>query len=110
MGLLTNILSSGTGDLVKSIGDTIDNLTTSDQEKLEAKQKLEETIGNFEAQIQKEVTSRWSQDMNSDSWLSKNTRPLTLIYLTLASTILIIIDSFHMMFDVDTAWVELLKT
>ena len=40
----------------------------------------------------------------------KNTRPITLIYLTLASTILIIIDSFHMQFDVDTAWVELLKT
>ena len=56
------------------------------------------------------VSTRWTSDMKSDSWLSKNTRPLTLIYLTLASTILIIIDSFHMMFDVDSAWVELLKT
>ena len=56
------------------------------------------------------VSTRWTSDMKSDSWLSKNTRPLTLIYLTLASTILIIIDSFHTMFDVDTAWVELLKT
>ena len=58
----------------------------------------------------KDISARWDSDMKSDSWLSKNTRPLTLIYLTLASTILIIIDSFHMMFDVDTAWVELLKT
>jgi hypothetical protein len=56
------------------------------------------------------VSKRWDSDMKSDSWLSKNTRPLTLIYLTLASTILIIIDSFHTLFDVDTAWVELLKT
>jgi hypothetical protein len=56
------------------------------------------------------VSERWKADMTSDSWLSKNTRPLTLIYLTLASTILIIIDSFHTLFDVDTAWVELLKT
>ena len=56
------------------------------------------------------VSKRWDSDMNSDSWLSKNTRPLTLMYLTLASTILIIIDSFHTMFDVDVAWVELLKT
>jgi hypothetical protein len=56
------------------------------------------------------VSTRWTSDMKSDSWLSKNTRPLTLIYLTLASTILIIIDSFHTLFDVDTAWVELLKT
>ena len=56
------------------------------------------------------VSTRWTSDMKSDSWLSKNTRPLTLIYLTLASTILMVIDSFHTMFDVDVAWVELLKT
>jgi hypothetical protein len=56
------------------------------------------------------VSKRWESDMKSDSWLSKNTRPITLIYLTLASTILIIIDSFHMAFNVDSAWVELLKT
>ena len=56
------------------------------------------------------ISDRWKVDMHSDSWLSKNTRPLTLIYLTLASTILIILDSFHTVFDVDTAWVELLKT
>ena len=55
-------------------------------------------------------STRWTSDMKSDSWLSKNTRPLTLIYLTLASTILMVIDSFHTMFDVDVAWVELLKT
>ena len=57
-----------------------------------------------------EISKRWDSDMKSDSWLSKNTRPLTLIYLPLASTILIIIDSVHTLFDVDTAWVELLKT
>jgi hypothetical protein len=57
------------------------------------------------------VSKRWSSDMKSDSWLSKNTRPLTLIYLTLASTTLMILDSFHKVsFDIDTAWVELLKT
>ena len=57
-----------------------------------------------------EISKRWNSDMKSDSWLSKNTRPLTLIYLTLASTLLIILDSFHTRFDVDTAWVDLLKT
>ena len=57
------------------------------------------------------VSTRWTSDMKSDSWLSKNTRPLTLIYLTLASTILIILDSFHsVLFSVDTGWIELLKT
>ena len=56
------------------------------------------------------VSERWRSDMTSDSWLSKNTRPLTLIYLTVCMTILILIDSFHTLFDVDTAWVDLLKT
>ena len=57
------------------------------------------------------VSKRWTSDMKSDSWLSKNTRPLTLIFLTLSSTLLMILDSFHsLIFNIDTAWVELLKT
>ena len=56
------------------------------------------------------VSERWRSDMTSDSWLSKNTRPLTLIYLTVCMAILILVDSFHTMFHVDIAWVELLKT
>ena len=56
------------------------------------------------------VSERWRSDMSSDSWLSKNTRPLTLIYLTVCMTILILVDSFHTMFHVDIAWGELLKT
>ena len=56
------------------------------------------------------VSERWRSDMTSDSWLSKNTRPLTLIYLTVCMTILIVIDPFQTLLDVDTAWVDLLKT
>ena len=88
----------------------VKNIITSDnniepQDKETALKLLEQDI-----QEMKDVSTRWQADMASDSWLSKNTRPITLIYLTLALTILIIIDSFHMRFDVDTAWVELLKT
>jgi hypothetical protein len=56
------------------------------------------------------VSQRWQADMNSDSWLSKNTRPLTLIYLTVITTLYIILDSLDIAFDIDGAWVELLKT
>ena len=56
------------------------------------------------------VSKRWESDMKSDSWLSKNTRPLALIYLTFAATMLMSVDSFHTKFDVDESWVELLKT
>jgi hypothetical protein len=75
----------------------VKNLITSDntiepQDKETALKLLEQDI-----QEMKDISTRWDSDMKSDSWLSKNTRPLTLIYLTLASTILIIIDSFHTM-------------
>lgn len=57
-----------------------------------------------------EVSKRWDSDMKSDSWLSKNTRPLSLVFLTISMVILIILDSFQWTFTVDTGWVELLKT
>lgn len=112
-------LSSKAPGVLNAIGDIlpdqgtfgiVKNLITSDpkiepQDKETAMKLIEQDLIEME-----NVSKRWDSDMKSDSWLSKNTRPLTLIYLTLASTILIIIDSFHTLFDVDAAWVELLKT
>ena len=57
-----------------------------------------------------EVSKRWDSDMKSDSWLSKNTRPITLMYLTLITSLYIILDSLNIAFDIDESWVELLKT
>ena len=57
-----------------------------------------------------EVSKRWESDMKSDSWLSKNTRPMTLIYLTVITSLYIILDSLNIAFDIDESWVELLKT
>ena len=56
-----------------------------------------------------EVTKRWSSDMKSDSWLSKNTRPMALIFLTCSMVLLIVLDSFDIGFNVDNSWIELLK-
>ena len=57
-----------------------------------------------------EVSKRWDADMSSDSWLSKNTRPLTLLYLTLTTTLFVILDSSDSPFKVGSEWIELLKT
>jgi hypothetical protein len=54
------------------------------------------------------ISDRWSSDMKSDSWLSKNTRPMTLIFLTLAMTIFIILDS-TVLLEIKTGWVSLLE-
>jgi len=64
----------------------------------------------MDSQEIQEVSKRWQSDMTSDSWLSKNVRPITLIYLTLATTIYIVLDSLQIDFKIDEAWIELLKT
>ena len=81
MSILTQIFSAGAGELVKSVGGVIDNLHTSKEEKLEAEQKIKELVASYEVQMEKEISSRWNADMKSDSWLSKNVRPLVLVFL-----------------------------
>ena len=58
----------------------------------------------------RQVTKRWESDMKSDSYLSKNTRPMTLIFLTISLVIFILLDSSELIFSIDTGWVDLLKS
>ena len=107
--MLNKIFTSGTSELVKSVGNVIDNLTTSKEEKLEAERKIKDMILGYEAQMQKEVSERWKLDMQSDSWLSKNIRPLVLIFLCISTVLLIFIDAGVISFDVKSSWVDLLQ-
>jgi|TARA_Y100001938_G_scaffold130853_1_gene187260 hypothetical protein len=107
--MLNKIFTSGTSELVKSVGNVIDNLTTSKEEKLEAERKIKDMILGYEAQMQKEVSERWKLDMQSDSWLSKNIRPLVLIFLCISTILLIFIDAGVISFDVKSSWVDLLQ-
>ena len=109
MGIFGKIFSSGAKDLVKEVGEVVDNLTTTEEEKLQAQQKLEQMVFDFESKMQAEVTARWNADMNSDSWLSKNVRPLTLIFLVVSTVLMIFIDGGVVKFHVDKEWVDLLK-
>jgi hypothetical protein len=105
--------------LLKKIGEVlpdkgglgvVKNLISSDT-KIKAIDK-EEAMKLIELDIAeiKEVSSRWRSDMKSDSWLSKNTRPLALIFLTASAVFMMAVDSFHLQFQVDEAWINLLKT
>ena len=109
MSILTQIFSSGATELVKGVGSVIDNLHTSKEEKLEAERKIKDMIMGYEAQMQKEVTDRWKVDMQSDSWLSKNIRPLVLIFLVVSTVLMIFIDAGVIAFEVKANWVDLLQ-
>ena len=109
MGILNKIFSSGAKELVEGVGGVLDNLTTSKAEKLEAKHKMEELIKNHEAKMEQNITDRWSADMNSDSWLSKNVRPLVLIFLVVSTVLMMFIDAGTIAFEVEPKWTDLLQ-
>ena len=109
MSILTSIFSSGATELVKGVGGVIDSLHTSKEEKLEAEQKVKELIASYEVQMEKEISSRWNADMKSDSWLSKNVRPLVLVFLVIATVLLIFIDAGAINFTVEAKWTDLLQ-
>ena len=89
LGIVKNLISSD-----KSIAP---------QDKEMALKLLEQDIAEMN-----NISQRWDSDMKSDSWLSKNTRPMTLIYLTLVMSILIILDS-TVLLEIKEGWVSLLE-
>jgi len=109
MSILGTIFSGGAKDLVEGIGGVVDNLHTSKEEKLEAERKIKEILANHEAEMEKNITSRWEADLKSDSWLSKNVRPLVLIFLIVCTMLLIFIDAGALSFEVKSSWVDLLQ-
>ena len=109
MSIINKIFSGGANKLVESVGGVLDNLTTTKEEKILAKQKLKELILNHEAEMQQNVTDRWKADMNSDSWLSKNVRPLVLIFLVVSTVLMIFIDAGAIQFNVEEKWTDLLQ-
>ena len=109
MSILTKIFSSGATELIKGVGGVLDNLTTSKEEKLEAERKIQDLIANHEVEMEKNITERWKMDMQSDSWLSKNIRPLVLVFLVVSTVLLIFIDAGAISFTVQDKWTDLLQ-
>ncbi len=93
-------------EILKNIGSKIkrsEELTPIDKE--QAMQLLDMDIKEME-----EVSKRWLADMNSDSWMSKNVRPMTLIYLLVIFTVLVIGDSIDNGFHVEEAWKKIIES
>ena len=109
MSILGTIFSGGAKDLVEGVGGVIDDLHTSKEEKLEAEKKIKELISNYEVEMEKQITDRWKSDMNSDSWLSKNVRPMTLVFLVISTMLMIFIDAGMISFNVEDKWTDLLQ-
>lgn len=100
--VLDAIAGGKVSNIVKAIsGDT----TTSPEEKEMLLAELEQDVIEMQ-----EVTKRWQSDMTSDSWLSKNIRPLCLAFLTVSLFVYVILDSSMEGFKVKNEWVDLLSS
>ncbi len=99
-----------TGGVIKEVGNVIDKLTTTEEEKLLIKKQIQEIMDKANSEAESQITRRWESDMKSDSWLSKNTRPMALIFLSFMAIALIWVDSHHeISFTVEQEWIALLK-
>ena len=94
MGFI-NFLTTSATDLLGTIGNIIDDVVTTDEEKLKLKNALQKEMNHYklalrqaENDYEKELTNRLKADMTSDSWLSKNIRPLLLLILTITTIVL----------------------
>ena len=95
-------------NLIGNAGEILDEVITTDEERLEAKRKLKELMLGHQAQMEQNITDRWKADMASDSWLSKNVRPLMLIFVMVCTMLLIFIDAGFIAFEVEEKWTDLL--
>ena len=103
--MIKNILKN----LVGNASEIIDEVVTTKEEKLEAQRKITELIKSHEIEMEKNITRRWESDMKSGSWLSKNVRPMMLIFVMVCTMLLIFIDAGFIDFQVPTKFVDLLQ-
>ena len=107
---MKKILQLITGGLIKDIGDVIDKVTTTDEERLAAKQKIQELLEKADNDAQTQVTERWRLDMQSDSFLSKNIRPLIMVFLTTMFTLLAFTDGNIGQFSIQKEYIPIFQT
>jgi cation transport ATPase len=103
MSFFSKLLSSGAASLVDSIGGAIDRNVTSDHERGQLKIELQQEVNKSTktqleatAQHEAEISDRHKYDMQSDSWLSKNIRPLALAFLTVTTVLLAYATIFYL--------------
>jgi hypothetical protein len=103
------ILEKLFGETANGIANIVDRFVQTKEEKHEANKEIQKLFQNFEIEMQRNTTERWKFDSTSDSWLSKNIRPLVLLILVVSTILLVFIDAGKLDFEVKSNWVDLLQ-
>jgi len=113
-GDIAEFITGGASSVIETVGNIIDKLSTTDEEKQRLKNVLIDKMNSFVLEVldrqskeQEELTKRLEADMNSDSFLAKNIRPMTLIYILFLLTIIIILNALRI--NIDETYSTILK-
>ena len=105
-----NLIGGIVGKILPEAGKIIDDVHTSNEEKMAAKQRLEELVVSAEQSAQQEVSARWEADLKSGNWLAANIRPMTLIFLTAVFSLLSVTDGNIGEFSIGEAYIPVFQT
>ena len=107
--LLSKLFGNAGGSVVEKISGVVDKFVHTKDEKAAFEKEMTEILIDAEAAMQKNVTERWKADLEHGNWLTRSVRPLVLIFLIVATVLMVFIDSGSLQFEVEEKWVDLLQ-
>ena len=107
--ILAKLFGNAGGGIVDKISGVVDKFVRTKDEKAEFEKQMTEILIEAEAAMQKNVTERWKADLEHGNWLTRSVRPLVLIFLIVATVLMVFIDSGSITFNVEQKWTDLLQ-
>ena len=106
--ILAKIFGAAGGGIAEKISNIVAKHTFSKEDRARFEKEMTQVFIQAESDMQKNVTERWLSD-NQGSWLSRNVRPLVLLFLIVSTVLMIFIDAGVVAFEVKDSWVDLLQ-
>jgi len=107
--ILSKIFGEAGGNVVDKLAGVADRFIRTKDEKANFEKEMTQIFIEAESQMQKNVTERWKADLEHGNWLTRSVRPLVLIFLIVATVLMVFIDSGSLAFNVEEKWTDLLQ-
>ena len=107
--ILAKLFGNAGGSVVEKISGVVDKFVRTKDEKAAFEKEMTQIFIEAEAAMQKNVTERWKADLEHGNWLTRSVRPLVLIFLIVATVLMVFIDSGSLVFNVEKKWTDLLQ-
>tara|TARA_R100001015_G_C4633924_1_gene199553 strand:+ start:1610 stop:2011 length:402 start_codon:yes stop_codon:yes gene_type:complete len=107
--ILAKIFGNAGGSILEKLSGVADKFIQTKEEKAAFQKEMTEIFIKAEAEMQKNVTERWKADLEHGNWLTRSVRPLVLIFLIVATVLMVFIDSGSITFNVEQKWTDLLQ-